>query len=151
MCYPPFCIICGSKSNWSSDFDAESDLGYKSCGVISHYICSSHHCNAHLEIRDLLLDDSKNERSIKYYFQDESLDGFYNLPQNKDIHHCLYCGEALHILESQYISKNNIATVHKKCISCDITFIIQDIYPIETLCNDEDYSDLYYSRTVLLK
>lgn len=151
MCYPPFCIICGSKSNWSSDFDVESDLGFQCSGVISHYVCSSHNCNAHLDIKDLLLNNLQEERSIKYYFQDESRDGFYNLPQNKDIYYCLYCGEVLQALDLQSSPQNIASELHKKCMTCDTTFIIQDLYPISLLSNDDDYSDLYYSRTIFLK
>ncbi len=151
MSYPPFCIICGSKSNWSSDWDSESDFRYEHPGVIGHYICSSYNCNAHLEIRDFLVSDLEEERSIKYYFQDENKDGFYNLSQSEDVTCCLYCGKLLSSIESPFINQNSQIETQKKCLSCNVIYSIIDIYPFEGLCIDDDYSELYYSRTIFLK
>ena len=140
MDYPPYCICCGSRCIWSSDWDA-SDFGYKSEGVIGLYICSNIDCNAHIEVRDLHTSALSEERSLKYYFSEDSF------KSNISINNCLYCSSDLNkaIENDNYIiftCKDN----HN--FNCNLKYTQIDSVPIYS--NSYDDCNLYESRTILV-
>lgn len=44
-----FCINCGNKTIWQSDFDAD-DLDYGFEGIVSFHHCSNEKCNSMTEV-----------------------------------------------------------------------------------------------------
>ncbi|CEN81842.1 hypothetical protein NE452_02000 [Paeniclostridium sordellii] len=65
----PFCILCGSKLVWQSDFDAE-DYNYTKDGVVGIYQCSnSPKCGAIFEIVDLFEEDEDYNNTDVYDYR----------------------------------------------------------------------------------
>lgn len=145
------CICCGTKTYWSSDWDA-SDYGYDCDGIIGVYICPN--CNNHIEVRDLIINEVE-ERSIKYYLPDDEDDIKYEFV-NIDVEHCLYCKNSLEKIKSKVPndesdSGEEVITT-KTCSCCGTSYEIEDIFPLDDLYSyPDDFLDQYDLRTVLVK
>lgn len=144
------CICCGSKTYWSSDWDA-SDYGYDCEGIIGVYICSS--CNTHIEVRDFII-NGEEERSVKYYLPNYEDDIKYDFV-NIDIGHCLYCKDTLEKVDKEVLIESDYdeeVIKVKKCTSCGSSYEIEDIFPLDDLYTySDDFLDQYDLRTVFIK
>lgn len=151
MSYPPYCICCGRKAHWSSDFDT-SDYGYEVEGVVGVYSCSNDECGAVYEIIDFFIEGKEDQRVIKY----SRLEDNEVKIEEEMISSCLYC--------SSKLDENGVApttdvygtefecdgvTTTLTCSKCNVTYDVVDLYPVEELYLDS-MIDVRDSRTVFI-
>lgn len=151
------CLCCGSNTYWSSDWDP-SDYGYDYEGIIGVYICSK--CNTHVEVRDFLINENTEERSVKYYLPDYEEDELKNEEElevydmvSEDIRYCLYCNTKLETLKEDILDmyEDGVLTI-KKCPHCEAIYEVEDVYPLSDIYRyPDDYLTVYDLRTVRIK
>lgn len=150
--YPPYCTCCKGKCHWSSDWDA-NDLGYEHEGVIGLYTCSN--CSVDFEIRDFIIDDESEVRSIKYYLpniEDNDNIDFDDIDIN--VNYCIYCKSVLK--EKSYHKKQDKHITIKRCDNCKADYVVTDecLIDIENIDYDnylDESYNLYYNRTIVIE
>lgn len=155
MSYPPYCIRCGKKAHWSSDYDA-SDYGYEMEGVVGVYTCSDENCGAVHEIIDFFIEGKEDQRVVKYsVFEDEETE-INEVKEEEMISSCLYCSSKLDevsILPTTDVYGTEFecdgVTTTLKCSKCNVTYDVVDLYPVEDLYLD-NMIDIRDSRTVFI-
>lgn len=153
MSYAPYCVCCGRKAHWSSDFET-SDYGYEVEGVVGIYTCSNEDCKTVHEIIDFFIEGKEDQRVIKYSKFEE--DEFEIKKEEGMISSCLYCSS---ILEEKGISPTtdvygtefecNGITTTLTCPKCNVTYEVVDLYPVEELYLDNTL-DIRDSRTIFI-
>lgn len=154
MSYPPYCVLCGQKANWNSDFNSE-DYGFDVDGIVGVYTCCS--CQTTNYIIDIFLEESQ-PRIIKYEIQqDDENNDCINIEQ--EISNCLLCSSNLNLLSCKPIETNDILindspiepcieTIYE-CNECKQKYTVIDITTECDLYHDDDFP-IFYSRSIYL-
>ena len=160
MKYPPYCVLCGSKANWNSDFDCE-DYGFDVEGVVGVYTCCN--CQISQYIIDVFSEDEEM-RIIKYEKADIdelSEEDCINLLESDDtINNCFNCSHVLEEVSSKAIDVSDVLThdspiepcvsTELYCSKCNIYYNVVDITSNNELYPDEaDY--IFFNRSIYVK
>ena len=148
MSYPPFCMFCGNKANWNSDFSCE-DYGFDVDGIVGVYSCCN--CNTTHYIIDVFLGDSQ-PRIIKY----ELITDENNTPSTIDsinVSHCILCSSTLNLLSVKQTHTKDILVSNSeeeqciskflKCTNCKTMYTLTDI-------DHHDEESTFYTKNIYI-